>query len=176
MSLPGERRDVVVRQIGAVVDRRRAHLDRELHARPEPELVAVHAQAEARVAASLEHRAGLVDVERTLLAEHVDPARDGPAGVQHLAADELHVVVRPPLVLGRHRVRSEEGHVVGQLGSDGARAALGLRLEPVAGLDLDVGDPRPHRLVASGTGERPAVPPRSLRAWPAVVTLIPDAA
>ena len=51
-------------EVGAVVDRRRAQLDRELHAGPEPELVAVHAQAEARVAARLEHGARLVGVER----------------------------------------------------------------------------------------------------------------
>ena len=154
MSLAGERGDVVVRQVGAVVHRRRAHLDRELDARPEAELVAVHAQAEARVAARLEHGARLVGVEGALLAEHVDPARVRPARVEHLAADELHVLVRAALVLGRHGVRSEEGHVVGQLGGDGARAALGLGLEPVAGLDLEVGDPRPDRLGAAGARER----------------------
>ena len=48
MSLAGEGVDVVVGQVGAVVDRGRAHLDREPHARAEAELVAVHAQAEAR--------------------------------------------------------------------------------------------------------------------------------
>ena len=150
VSLAGEGGDVVVRQVGAVVDRRRPHLDRELHARPEAELVAVHAQSEAGVASRLEHRARLLGVERALLAEDVDPARVGPARLEHLAADELDVLVRAPLVLGRHGVRSEERHVIGELGGDGAAAPLGLRLEPVAGLDLEVSDPGPRGLGSAG--------------------------
>ena len=53
----GERLDVVVVEIGAVVDGGRIHLDREPRAGPGPELVAVHAEAESRVPARREHRA-----------------------------------------------------------------------------------------------------------------------
>ena len=141
------------------------HLDRELHAGAEAELVAVHAQAEPRVAARLEHGARLVGVEGALLAEDVDPARVGPARVEHLAADQLDVVVRAAVVLGRHGVRSEEGHVVGQLGGDRARAALGLGLEPVAGLDLQVGDPGSHAPRRGGRARARAAPPRSPPGW-----------
>ena len=162
----GQRGHVLVREVGAVVHRRRAHLDRELHPRPEAELIAVHAQAEARRAARLEHGARLVGVEGALLAEHVDPARERAAGVEHLAAHQLHVLVRAPLVLGRDGVGSEEGHVVGQLGGDGARAALGLRLEPVPGLDLEVGDPRLDRLSAPARVQVSEARPRSRRGWP----------
>ena len=52
-----------------------AELDREPHARPRAELVAVHAQAEAGGAPGLEHRTRLLRVERSALAEDVDPAR-----------------------------------------------------------------------------------------------------
>ena len=72
-------------------------------ARARAELVAVHAQAEARGAAGLEHRARLVGVEGAALAEDVDPARVRRAGGEHLAADELDVVVGAALVLGRER-------------------------------------------------------------------------
>jgi hypothetical protein len=132
-----------------VVHRRRPHLDRELHPRTEAELVAVHAQAEARGAARLEHGARLVGVEGALLAEDVDPARERAAGIEHLAAHQLQVLVCARLILGRDGVSSEEGHVVGQLGRDGTGAALSLRLEPVPGLDLEVGDPRLDRLSAT---------------------------
>ena len=154
VSLAGERLDVVVREIRAVVDRRGLQLDREPHARPEPELVAVHAQAEPGPPARLEHRPRLVGVERALLAEHVDPARVRPARVEHLAAHQVDVLVRAVLVLRRQGVRAEEGHVVGELGGHDAGAALGLGLEPVAGLDLDVRDPGLHGLPAAGARER----------------------
>ena len=113
----------------------------------------MHAQAEAGSAARLEDPARLVRVEGALLAEDVDPARVRPAGLEHLAADELDVFVRAALVFGRHRVGPEEGDVVGELAGHGARAPLGLRLEPVARLDLEVRDPGPERLGAAGAGE-----------------------
>ena len=71
----GERRDVVVGEIGAVVDRCGADLDRELHAWARAELIAVHPQSESGGPAGLQdHRAGLLDVEGPALAEDVDPA------------------------------------------------------------------------------------------------------
>jgi hypothetical protein len=137
-----------------VVDRRGAELDRELHARAWAELVAVHAQAEAGRPSRLEHRARLLDVERAVLAEDVDPARVRRAGAQHVAGDERDVVVRPVRVLGRDDVRAEERDVVGELRRDLAAAPLRLDVEAVARLDLDVGDAGPQRLGAAAGGER----------------------
>jgi hypothetical protein len=51
-------------------------------------------------------------------------------------------------------VRSEERHVVGQLGCYGTRAALSLGLEAVAGLDLEVSDARARGLGAAAARER----------------------
>ena len=98
-----------------------------LHARPATELVGVDAQAEPGVAARGEHRPGLVGVERAALAEDVDPAGERRAGVEHLAADELDVVVRAVLVLGRQQMGAEEGDVVGQLRGDLAEPPLAAR-------------------------------------------------
>ena len=117
----GEGGEVVVGEIGAVVHGRRPQLDRETNAGPETKLITVYAQPETSVAAGLEHRSRLVGVERALLAEDVDPARVGPARVEHLAADQRHVVVRAAVVLAKYRVRSQEGHVVGQSGGHSAR-------------------------------------------------------
>ena len=68
------------------------------------------------------------------------------AGVEHLAADELDVVVGATVVLARDEMRAEEGDVVGELGGEPAEALLGLDVEAVAGLDLLVGDPGGQRL------------------------------
>ena len=149
----GERVDVGVGQVGAVVDRGGAELDRELHAGPGAELVAVDAEAEPGGAARLEHGARLVGVERAVLAEDVDPASERRARGEHVAADERDVVVGRLVVRG-HDVGAEEGHVVGQLGGDLAAAALGLDVEPVAGLDLEVGDAGAARLRLARGGER----------------------
>ena len=119
---------------------------------PGSELVAVHAQAEAGGRARLEHGPRLVGVERALLAEDVDPAAVRRAGGEHLAADELDVLVGAALVLGRDDVGAEEGDVVGQPGRHRTAALLGGDVEPVAGLDLDVGDAGAQRLAR---GARP---------------------
>ena len=97
-----------------MVDGGRSQLDRQPHARPRAELVAVHAQPEPGGAAGLEHRARLVLVERAVLAEDVDPARVRRAGGEHLAAHERDVVVGATLVLGGDDVGAEERHVVGE--------------------------------------------------------------
>ena len=73
MSLAGQRVDVVVRQVGAVVGRRAPELDGELHPGTVAELVGVEPQPEPGGAAGLQHGAALVGVERSALAERVDP-------------------------------------------------------------------------------------------------------
>ena len=80
-------------EVGAVVDGCRAELDREAHAVALAELVAVHAHAEARGRAGLEHAARLLGRERAALAERVDPARVRRARREHLADDEVDVGV-----------------------------------------------------------------------------------
>ena len=159
-----------------MVDRGGAQLDREPHARARAELVAVHAQAEPGGAARLEHRARLVGVERALLAEDVDPAGERRAGGEHLAADELDVVVGAALVLGRDDVGAEEGDVVGELRGDLAAAALGLDVEAVARLDLDVRDAGAQRLAPARGGERGAARRRRAARVASVVTRMPPAA
>ena len=79
----GERVDVGVGDVGDVVGGGGAELDRELHARAVAELVGVHARGQAALEAGGEDRARLVAVEGALLAEDVDPAGVGRAGVEH---------------------------------------------------------------------------------------------
>ena len=114
VSLAASAVDIVVGEVGAVVRGRGALLDREPGARAGAELVRVDPQAEPRRLPGPQHRPRLVLVERAHLAEHVDPPRVRRARRQHLAADEVDVVVGPTLELGRHRVGPEEGHVVGE--------------------------------------------------------------
>ena len=148
----GERVDVGVGEVGAVVDRRRAELDGELDARAGAELVAVDAQAEPGGAAGLEHGARLVGVERALLAEDVDPARERRARSEHVAGDERDVVVG--VGARGDDMGAEERDVVGEPGGDLAAPAFGLDVEPVAGLDLEVGDTGPQRLLPPDRGQR----------------------
>ena len=151
VSPPGERGDVIVGQEGAMVGRRAAELDRQLHTGAMSELVGVQPQAEARPAARFEHGTGLVGVERATLAEGVDPTRMRRARGEHLAADQVDVIVRAALELGRHDVRAEEGGLVAQLASDAQRTRLVDDVEPVTGLDLDGRRARPAGLGAAAT-------------------------
>ena len=129
---------------------------------PKPSWLPCTRRPRPAVAAGLQHRARLVGVERALLAEHVDPARVRRAGVEHLAADQVDVVVGAALVLGGHHVRAEEGHVVGELAGDVAQPPLGLDVEPVARLDLDVRDPGAEGLGAAGARQLAEL----VRRWP----------
>ena len=82
----GQRVDVVVAEVGAVVGARGTELDGEPHARAGRELVGVHPQAQPGVPAGLQDGAGLVGVERVRgrrLAEHVDPPGVRGAGGEH---------------------------------------------------------------------------------------------
>ena len=78
----------------------------------------------------------------------------GSAGREHRAADEVDVVVGTALVLGRDDVGAEEGDVVRERGGNLAEPALGLDVEPVAALDLEVGDPGPQSLGPAALGQR----------------------
>ena len=85
VSLAGQRVDVVVGQVRAVVGRGAPQLDGELHARAGPELVGVQPQAEPGGPPGLQHVPALVGVERAALAERVDPAGVRRGGGEHLA-------------------------------------------------------------------------------------------
>ena len=152
-------------EVRAVIGRGGAELDAELHARARAELVGVDAQPEAGRAAGLQHRARLVGVERAPLAEHVDPAGVRRAGREHLAADERDVVVgavgvRPPARRARRGTSTSSVNCA----AIAQRALLVLDVEPVAGLDLDVRDPGPQRLVAGAPARARAAARRSPRA------------
>ena len=176
VSRAGERLDVGVVEVGAVVDRGGARA-RPRAARPARGRAGCRGRRSPSPAArpGLEHRPRLVGVEGAALAEDVDPAAVRRAGGEHLAADEVDVGVGPALELGRDDVGAEEGDVVGELGGDLAGAALGRDVEAVAGLDLDVGDPGAQRL-GPPRGRRARRAPSSLAARVAsVVTRIPPA-
>ena len=83
---------------------------------PCPSWLACSRNAEAGGAAGLQHGAALVGVERTPLAEGVDPAGVRRALGQHLAADQVDVVVDAAVELGRHDVGAEERRLVGRRG------------------------------------------------------------
>ena len=74
VSGPGERLDVGVGGVGAVVDRRRPELDAELDTAAGAELTGVQSRHQTGRHPGGEDVAGFVDVEGTAIAEHVDPA------------------------------------------------------------------------------------------------------
>ena len=132
----------------------RPKLDRELDARSLPELVGVHAQAEPGPAPRLEHRARLVGVERALLAEHVDPAGRGGAGLEHRPAHERDVVVGALGVFRGDDVGAEQRDVAGQLGGQPAQPLLAVDVERIARFDFERRDARSERLRSARRGER----------------------
>ena len=112
-----------------------------------------------------EHGAALVGVERALLAERVDPAARAGDGIEHLAADQVDVVVGAPGELGRHDVGGEQGRVRSLAGGDLEQPAFVVDGEAVARLDLDRRDAVAPRLRTAG-GEPTLRGPRSRRhAW-----------
>ena len=108
----------------AVVDGCRAQRDGEPHAVAGAELVAVHARQQPARDARPRARARLSARERAALAEDVDPARVRRARVEHLAADEVDVVVAAVGELRRHDVRAEEGDLGRDLGGEPGEARL----------------------------------------------------
>ena len=142
-----ERVDVRVGQVGAVVDRGQPELGGEQHAGARAELAGVQPALQAVRRPGPEHRAGLVDVEGTLLAEGVDPARVRRRGLEHRAGHQLDVAGRVIGVLGRDDVRAEERGLVGELPRHCQAARLVVDGQPVAGLDLDGGGALPAHLL-----------------------------
>jgi hypothetical protein len=135
-----------------------AELDRQQRARPVPQLVAVHPQAQPRVAPGGQHRARLVAVEgvgRVWLAEDVDPLRVRGSRRQHRPGDELDVCRAVAGRLGRHHVRPQERRLLGELAGDAQRPRLVLDGQAVAALDLHGGRALgPHLRHAGGDQPR----------------------
>ena len=144
----------------------RARRHRDLHAGTGPELVRVHPGQEPGRTARGQDRGGLAGVERTPLAEHVDPAGVRRARTQHRAADQVQVAGPVAVVLGRHDVRPQERDFGRDLRRQRHRACLVGHGEPVAGLALQrgralgehlLGEPgqvRAQHLVRGGPGGR----------------------
>jgi hypothetical protein len=120
-----------------VVDGCRTELDREAHAVARAELIRVEPRRETRLDARTEDATGLVDREGTGLAEDVDPARVRRARGEHLTDDEIYIGVAIVGVLGRHDVRAEEGHLVGDLPGEAHETLLVGDAQAVAALDLE---------------------------------------
>ena len=179
MSLAGERLDVGVGR-GRCSGRPTPRRARRRAARPARGRAGCRARAgrgpAARPASSTARDCSASNAP--LLAEHVDPARVRRAGGEHLAADELDVVVGAALVLGGHDVGAEERHVVGELARRPRTARASVAdVEPVAGLDLEVRDARraaPRR--GGARGERAQLLVAEAARVASVVTRIPPAA
>ena len=128
-----------------MIDALRTELDRETHAGPLAELIAVHAEGEASIAPCLEHAARLRLIEGAALAEHIDGVDERRDRLEHLAAHERDVFVG--VAAGWHEVGSEEGHGVGPSARDARRPNLVVDREPVAGLGLEGGGAAAQRFV-----------------------------
>ena len=154
MSLAGERLDVGVAEVGAVVDRRAPALDRQLHTRAVAELVAVESQPESGGASRLQHRSALVGVERAGFAERVDPA---PRSVRRRRACRYRRdrcsrrVGRRTRWADRWAPRNVDSAVC--LRATSTERRLVVDVEPVARLDLDRRRSGSVRLVETAADE-----------------------
>lgn len=145
MPLAGEGVDVGGAQMRRMVDRGRPQLDGETDPGPLAELVAVNARDESGRDARRQDGVGLIAVEGTAFAEHVDPLGVGRADGDHLVDHHRDVVVDAARVLRGRDVRGEQGHLVGELAGDARAAQLVAGGLPVPGLALDGGAPGPGR-------------------------------
>ena len=109
----GERFYVVVIEVRAVINRSASGVDRQLHTRAGTELVAVKAEAEARITSGFEHGTTLIGIECAGFAKGVNPLGVRGRTFEHLAANEIDVVVGPPLELVGQQMGSHECCVVG---------------------------------------------------------------
>ena len=123
----------------------------------------MEAQAEAGAASGLEHGTALLGVNAPGLAEGVDPAGVRGAAGEHLAADELDVVVRPAGELVGNDVGTEERRLGVIIPATPSRRCSRVDRQAVAGLDLDGRRPRALGLGVQGgrldtqlVGARPA--------------------
>ena len=134
---PGQRVDVGVGEVGAVVDAGRAELDGEPHARARAELVGVQPRPPARARARPSGSPGPGRRRRPPVAEHVDPPRVRRAGVEHRAGHQVDVASGSSAYSGGTTCAPR--NVVSSVTSAGDRQAAGLvgDGEPVAALDLD---------------------------------------
>src|SRR5439155_10331535 len=108
-----------------------AELDRQGNRTLLRELIAVQAQREPRVSARRQVAAGLVDVERSALEEHVRGFGELSGGREHLGQGEVEICVLS-LELGWDRVGPEPGRHSTFAADRAQRRKLRLAVEPVA--------------------------------------------
>ena len=154
MSPPASASTSASVEVGAVVDRRGPDLDREPTPGPGPSWLPCTRRPEPGGPARLEDGPATARRRRRRLAEDVDPAAVRRAGGEHLAAHERDVVVGAASNSAGRRGR--RGRSTSSVSSRGelAGAPLGGDVEPVAGLDLDVGDPGAEALARRARRER----------------------
>ena len=113
----------------------RAQLDRELNSRSGSELIGVHPHSELMGDPGLQHRAALIGVEGSPLAERVDPAGVRRARRQHVAGDEVEVL--GAVGARRDDMCPEERGLRRQLAPEAQGLLLVLDVETVSGLALE---------------------------------------
>ena len=121
----GEHLQIVVRQVGAMVDGGTAHLDAEPDPGSKVQLVGMETQTQPCAPPGLEHRPRLIDVESAGLAEHIHPAHMRANGIEHRSAYQLGVVVGPSLVFARYHMGSQESGLGSHLGCKGGGQCFG---------------------------------------------------
>ncbi len=144
---PGQRLDVGVVEVGAVIDRRGVRA-RPPAARPGPGRAGCRGPA-ARGPASRPASSTARDCSASKAPRSQKTSIQRQCGAQAASispqTSSTYSSARA-LVLGRDDVGAEEGDVVGEPRRDLAQPPLGLDVEPVARLDLDRRDPGPARL------------------------------
>src|SRR4051794_2583169 len=150
-----ERLGVARPKVREVIGARGAELRGEPRARTGFELVRMDPEAQATLLGRGQDRTRLVLVEGAALAEHIRPAGERRARVEHLAAHQVDVLVGFAGVFRRHDVSTEERHVVGELTRERQQPRLVVDVQAVPGLDLDVRGSRAERFVAQAPGVRP---------------------
>src|SRR5271166_4737042 len=95
--------------MSAVVGRSGVHLDRELNAWAERELIGVNPQSEPARSPSLQDLPGGVELEDARFAEDVAPLGLVHTGLEHRPGDEIDVLALAPAVLRGYDVGSEVG-------------------------------------------------------------------
>src|SRR5699024_1715544 len=97
----GQRVDIRIGEVGAVVGCCRAGFAGDLHARPVSELIGVYARRQARTDAGGKDGAGGVGIKSAVFTEDVDPFGVRCAGFKHGAGHQVDVVV-DVRVFGHH--------------------------------------------------------------------------
>jgi hypothetical protein len=141
----GERLPILGSQVREMVGARRSELGGELRARAVLQLVRMDTESHPAVARGRQHAPRLRPVERAAVAEHVAPARERCARIEHRAAHQVDVAVRVIGALGRDDVGAEERDLVGDRPGDREQPGLVRDREAVSRFHLERRGSRPER-------------------------------